>query len=126
MALITCPDCGTEVSDQAPACPKCARPLEKSVGAHLRSGVTARGAGGAISRTLFFGIVVLMILYTAACGFSCFNTIGAADEIPKGGAESTGFLLGMGLSWLMIFGVWAVGIVVLGVIALVVKPRHQL
>lgn len=33
MALIACPDCQTEVSDQAPACPKCGRPLaaEKSV-----------------------------------------------------------------------------------------------
>ena len=27
MPLITCPDCGTEVSDQAPACVKCGRPL---------------------------------------------------------------------------------------------------
>jgi type IV pilus assembly protein PilA len=28
MALVTCPDCGTQVSDQAPACPRCARPLQ--------------------------------------------------------------------------------------------------
>lgn len=27
MTLITCPDCGTEVSDAAVACPKCARPI---------------------------------------------------------------------------------------------------
>lgn len=27
MALINCPDCGTEVSDAAEACPKCARPI---------------------------------------------------------------------------------------------------
>jgi hypothetical protein len=27
MALTRCPDCGTEVSDQAAACPKCGRPL---------------------------------------------------------------------------------------------------
>lgn len=26
MPLIPCPDCGTEVSDQAKACPKCGRP----------------------------------------------------------------------------------------------------
>jgi hypothetical protein len=26
MALLNCPDCGNEVSDQAPACPKCGRP----------------------------------------------------------------------------------------------------
>lgn len=27
MALINCPDCGNKVSDLAPACPKCARPI---------------------------------------------------------------------------------------------------
>jgi len=27
MALIKCPDCGSEVSDAAPACPKCGRPI---------------------------------------------------------------------------------------------------
>jgi hypothetical protein len=27
MALVKCPDCGTECSDQANACPKCGRPL---------------------------------------------------------------------------------------------------
>src|SRR6266704_3838043 len=26
MALITCPDCGKQISDKAPACPKCGRP----------------------------------------------------------------------------------------------------
>lgn len=30
MALILCPECGTEVSDQAIACPKCARPLREA------------------------------------------------------------------------------------------------
>lgn len=27
MALISCPDCGKEVSEQAPACPNCGRPM---------------------------------------------------------------------------------------------------
>ena len=29
MALITCPDCGKQLSDQAPACPNCGRPMKK-------------------------------------------------------------------------------------------------
>lgn len=29
MALIMCPDCGTEVSDAASSCPKCARPIKR-------------------------------------------------------------------------------------------------
>lgn len=28
MALVKCPDCGSEVSDQAPACPRCGRPMK--------------------------------------------------------------------------------------------------
>lgn len=31
MALITCPDCGRNVSDVAPACPACGRPLKSAV-----------------------------------------------------------------------------------------------
>ncbi len=27
MPLITCPDCSSQVSDAAPACPKCGRPI---------------------------------------------------------------------------------------------------
>lgn len=30
MALITCPDCNREVSDRAPACPGCGRPMHDS------------------------------------------------------------------------------------------------
>ncbi len=30
MALIKCPECGTEVSDKAVACPKCAYPIQKA------------------------------------------------------------------------------------------------
>lgn len=31
MPLVKCPDCGTEVSDQADACPKCARPMQRKI-----------------------------------------------------------------------------------------------
>ena len=30
MALVICPDCGNELSDQAPACPKCGRPTARA------------------------------------------------------------------------------------------------
>lgn len=30
MALVTCPDCKKECSDQAPTCPSCGRPMKKS------------------------------------------------------------------------------------------------
>lgn len=31
MALITCPDCGSDVSDAAPACPHCGHPVRAQV-----------------------------------------------------------------------------------------------
>lgn len=31
MALIKCPDCERQVSDQAPACPSCGRPMASSM-----------------------------------------------------------------------------------------------
>jgi len=40
MALITCPDCTTEISDAAVACPKCARPMA------AKKAVDAAGKGG--------------------------------------------------------------------------------
>lgn len=30
MALLSCPDCGHQVSDQAPSCPSCGRPLART------------------------------------------------------------------------------------------------
>lgn len=32
MALITCPDCGKQISDVAPSCPSCGRPMGTSMG----------------------------------------------------------------------------------------------
>ena len=57
MALVKCPDCSTECSDLAPACPKCGRPLpgQKSV---LTKDI---GFGGAIYTLMLFGGVVLAI-----------------------------------------------------------------
>ena len=30
MALIACPDCGKQVSSEAPSCPSCGRPIKES------------------------------------------------------------------------------------------------
>jgi hypothetical protein len=31
MALVSCPDCGQQISDRAPACPKCGHPMAATV-----------------------------------------------------------------------------------------------
>lgn len=57
MALIKCPDCGTEISDKAEDCVKCGRPTdkpddEKKAPAILMPGMVLALIGG----TLFFGM----------------------------------------------------------------------
>jgi len=46
MPLTTCPDCGREVSDLAPACPLCARPFRDGTHAPAPSPETAASPGG--------------------------------------------------------------------------------
>ena len=73
MPLVPCPDCNTEVSDQAPACPKCGRPMSAKrtrtplvVGAGGIYGVvdgdqeiTARDAGRTLKFLLSIGLMVV-------------------------------------------------------------------
>jgi len=57
MPLVKCADCGTEVSDQAPACPKCGRPIATHV--------TERTSRRIKSHVL--GAVFLMIVGPITC-----------------------------------------------------------
>ena len=55
MALIKCPDCETEISDKAPACTKCGRPVEKPESEKKSSPLVALGAVlGIVGATLYF------------------------------------------------------------------------
>lgn len=49
MALITCPDCQSQVSDLSPACPKCGRPIRPQ---------TIEATGKSWKATQFVGILV--------------------------------------------------------------------
>lgn len=62
MALITCSDCGTQVSDLAPACVKCGRPLRAQPlqpAAHVPKPFLQQNVG---CGTVLMVFVVLMIL----------------------------------------------------------------
>lgn len=64
MALITCPDCGTQVSSEAEACRQCGRPIRKSASAggdSVASGVF-RGIGGCVILPLVLFILFLTLL----------------------------------------------------------------
>ncbi len=56
MALVRCPDCGSAISDAAPACIHCGRPTGEAGGAEPGDGWSARKkAGFAVGAVLFLG-----------------------------------------------------------------------
>ncbi len=57
MALIKCPDCGVEVSDAAPSCIKCGRPLSRTAPRPKRRVPWIALVGLAIAVVLFLGNV---------------------------------------------------------------------
>ena len=61
MSLITCEDCGTSISDQAPACPHCGRPLHiQRVRTSEDSFLTrSRGCGDLV---LYGGAILIIII----------------------------------------------------------------
>ena len=65
------------------------------------------------SRMLFGALLVTMLLYTAGCGYACIS-------VEK---QLTQSALGGGLSGLLFFGVWALGMIILGIFGLLFKPK---
>ncbi len=66
MGLITCPDCGREVSDRADKCPNCARPLNQDIPASsetVKSGTQRASAsydiGGGVGLAGFVGAILV-------------------------------------------------------------------
>jgi zinc-ribbon domain len=66
MALIQCPECKQEISDQAPACPHCGAPRRDSVASSTPAPVTApparRSWGGLVVGALLLVIAVFVAL----------------------------------------------------------------
>ncbi|MCL5036951.1 MAG: zinc-ribbon domain-containing protein [Chloroflexi bacterium] len=77
MPLIQCPDCGKEVSDNAPACPNCGKPFS-TVKIEEKKALVTRREGGKYEAWGFFLIVI---------GIFCF--FGKGIYVP------IGFILGL-------------------------------
>ena len=68
MALVKCPDCNTEISDAAPACLKCGRPMRAAK--RTKPAPTQAGRSGAASGALagfFLAFLVGFIGAHSAC-----------------------------------------------------------
>ena len=67
MALITCPECGTEVSDKAEKCPKCAYPLNPNnpISPQIterKTEVIVKAKEGCFLQTLNMGCMVVAVI----------------------------------------------------------------
>ncbi|MEW9623246.1 OB-fold protein [Rhodanobacter geophilus] len=62
MALIKCPDCGQEISDQAPSCIKCGRPLLKTPSAPPEFTVSRNKPQPKKKSTSLLGWIVVLVL----------------------------------------------------------------
>jgi protein-S-isoprenylcysteine O-methyltransferase Ste14 len=80
MPLTDCPDCGAQISDLAPACNKCGRPMTDEV-------VTTQQTGKPYKTLQAFGVITILLGFVACS---------ASD-----GNEMTGLILAIGAIMLL-------------------------
>ena len=109
MALITCPECSTEVSDSALICAKCGVQLRKP----------KRGFFGKLIKYTFVLFNILMGWWLIA-GMRAATT---AIDTAASGAEQAGAAIGTGIGAVMIIGLWVFGDIILGLFVLFTRPK---
>lgn len=108
MAMINCPECSSEVSDTALKCPSCGVQLRKP----------KRGFFGKLVKWGFIGFNVLMVIWLVGGMGAATEGMDAMSE-----AEKAGTAIGAGIGIAMIFGVWVVGDIILGLFVLFTRPK---
>jgi len=108
MALVSCPECAAQVSEEAALCPACGKQLRKPT----------RGFAGKLFLGIFIVFNLLMVWWLIA-------GLGAAGEHMQGmsEAEKTGAAVGTGIGVMMILFVWAAGDIVFGMLAFFTRAR---
>lgn len=109
MALIKCSECQTDVSANAFTCPKCGAELKRPT----------RSLFGKICLWFFVGFNIIMALWVA--GGLSHN---ANQMQGMSAAEQTGFAIGTGIGIALLLMLWVVGDVILGLFALLTRPRR--
>lgn len=71
MALIKCPECGKQISDKAPACPRCGLPMEKNIQVQVQlKQKNGRQLGGCLVFFLVLTMISQFIGMIYAVGYS--------------------------------------------------------
>jgi len=70
MSLVKCPDCGREVSDQAPTCPQCGRLLKEP------PKQTERKSESSMEKWWRFSMILSVFSMISSLFFSMFGWIG--------------------------------------------------
>ena len=109
MAMIECPECSNEVSDQAMACSKCGIQLRKP----------KRGFFGKVVKFLFVAFNVIMALWL----FSYFGFIGDSYSGSASDAEAAGTAIGGTIGVGILLFLWAIGDLILGLFVLFTRPK---
>lgn len=106
--LIDCPSCEKQVSTRAQSCPSCGAVLRKA----------KRGLFGKLVIFSFWGFNVLM-------GVWIWGGTQNAVESSQGltGAEAAGAAIGTGIGVTLLVMIWAIGSMILGLMALLTRPR---
>lgn len=108
MALVKCPECGVEVSNEAFDCPKCGKQLRKP----------KRGFFGKLCLWSFYLYNVLMVVWLVS-GINAASKFEAVSEAEKAGAA-----IGTGIGVGLILVVWAIGDIITGLLALMTRPKR--
>lgn len=109
MAMIACPECETKVSDTAMKCPSC--------GVQLK--VATRGFMGKLFKWVFILFNILMVIWL----IGAFNVTGDAINTAGSDAEAAGTAIGAGIGMTMLFMLWVIGDIILGIFVLMTKPK---
>lgn len=92
MSLIKCPECGTDVSEQATTCPKCGHPLSSSANNVTVNIKKEKGAfsSGRLSIGII-SIVLFLFISLQSCAVGLGNALSDNEEV----SGSAGFLLAL-------------------------------
>lgn len=106
--MIECPSCQHQVSTSANSCPSCGAVLRKP----------KRGIFGKIVIFAFWGFNILMIVWIWG---GTQNAVETSEGLS--GAEAAGAAIGTGIGVTLLIFVWLIGAIILGLMALLTRPK---